>query len=121
MKKLIASAVLAGVLSLPVAFAQPKKPMSVIHVINVKFKSDASKADIDKALNGVAEMNYPGLTNVWLKPIKNQLSDQFTHIIVMEFASKEALDKYTGSDAQKKWYETYMKVRDESRTNDITN
>jgi hypothetical protein len=39
----------------------------------------------------------------------------------MEFASEKALEDYAGSDAQKKWYEVYIAVREESTTFDITN
>jgi antibiotic biosynthesis monooxygenase (ABM) superfamily enzyme len=39
----------------------------------------------------------------------------------MEFASEDALKKYADSPAQKKWYEVYQAVREESRTSDITN
>jgi antibiotic biosynthesis monooxygenase (ABM) superfamily enzyme len=119
--KLFASFVLTLALLAPAGFAQPAKPKSVIHIVNVKFKADASKADIDKAIAGVGEMNYPGLKNVWLKAIKNQMTPNFTHILVMEFESEDALKKYADSPAQKKWYEVYLKVRDESRTNDVTN
>ncbi len=120
MKKLMMSLALAGALMVP-AMAEPGKPKSVIHVINVKFKADAAPADIEKAIQGAGQMQYPGLKNVWLRPIKNQLAPNFTHIIVMEFESEEALKKYADSDAQKKWYQLYMKVREESRTNDIPN
>ena len=58
---------------------------------------------------------------MWTKPIKMQLPDGYNHVIVMEFASEEALKKYADSPAQKKWYEAYMAVREESRTSDITN
>ncbi|MDX2179460.1 MAG: Dabb family protein [Bryobacteraceae bacterium] len=119
--KLFASFVLTLAMLAPAAFAQPAKPKSVIHVINVKFKADASKADIDKAIAGIAEMKHPGLKNVWLKTIKNQMTPNFTHILVMEFDSQESFDKYSESPAQKKWYDVYLKVRDESRTNDVTN
>ena len=37
------------------------------------------------------------------------------------FASEDALAKYADSPAQKKWYDAYMAVREESRTSDITN
>ncbi len=43
------------------------------------------------------------------------------HIIVMEFASEQALKTYHESPAQKKWYEAYMPIRGESKTHDITN
>jgi hypothetical protein len=39
----------------------------------------------------------------------------------MEFASEDALNKYVDSPAQKKFYEAYMPIREESRTSDITN
>lgn len=120
MKKILASLALAGLLCTPAMFGA-SKPKSVIHIINVKFKADAAKADIDKAISYAAEMDAPGLKNVWLRPIKNQLAPEFTHILVMEFESEEALKKYADSPAQKKWYEIYLKVRDESRTNDVTN
>ncbi len=83
--------------------------------------SVGSKADVDKAIALAGEMTAPGLKNVWLRPIKNQLAPEFTHILVMEFESEDALKKYADSPSQKKWYETYLKVRDESRTNDVTN
>jgi len=50
-----------------------------------------------------------------------QLPEGYKHIIVMEFESEEALKKYTDSPAQKKWYEAYMPIREESRTQDVTN
>jgi len=39
----------------------------------------------------------------------------------MEFSSEEALKKYVDSPAQKKFYEVYMPIREESKTSDITN
>jgi hypothetical protein len=39
----------------------------------------------------------------------------------MEFESQDALKKYENSVAQKWWYEVYLPVRDDSRTDDITN
>ena len=44
-----------------------------------------------------------------------------THVIVMEFASEQALKDYTDSPAQKKWYELYLPIREVSTTYDITN
>jgi hypothetical protein len=101
--------------------AAPAKPKSVIHVITLKWAPGASEAAIQKAIQGVETMNYPGLTRVWTRPIKKQLQEGYTHIIVMEFESEAALKSYADSPAQKKWYEVYMPVRGESRTHDITN
>lgn len=104
-------------------FAADTKPKTVIHVISIQWKAGATPAQIDKAIKGAEALpsEYPGITRVWTKPIKKQLPDGYSHVIVMEFASEDALAKYAGSPAQKKWYELYMAIREESRTSDITN
>jgi hypothetical protein len=104
-------------------FAADSAPKTVIHVITIKWKSDATPAQIDKAIKGAEALpsQYAGITRVWTKPIKKQLPEGYSHIIVMEFASEDALQKYADSSAQKSWYQSYMAVREESRTSDITN
>lgn len=111
-------AALAGCLFLSAA---PARPKSVLHIITIQWKADASEAQIDKAIQAAGSMNYPGLKNVWTKPIKMQLPDGYKSIIVMEFESEDALKRYADSDAQKKWYEVYLPIREESRTHDVTN
>lgn len=109
-------------LSASAVFAAPGKPKSVIHVITVKWKAGTSAAQIGSALKAAETLNYPGLKNVWTRPIKMQFDDkEFKNIIVMEFESEDALAKYADSPAQKKWYDVYMPIREESRTHDITN
>ena len=104
-------------------FGADTKPKTVIHVITIKWKADAKPGDIEKAIKGAEALpsEYKGILHVWTKPIKKQLPEGYNHIIVMEFASEEALTKYADSPAQKKWYGLYMAVRDESSTHDITN
>ncbi len=104
-----------------ILLAAPAKPHSVIHVISVQWKSDATPAQIQKAIHGVETMSYPGLKNVWTRPIKMQLPDGYKTIFVMEFETEKALQEYAGSAAQKSWYDVYMPIREESRTSDITN
>jgi len=101
--------------------AAPGKPKTVIHVITVQWKAGTTQEQIDKALRAAETLNYPGLKNVWTRPIKMQLPEGYKNIIVMEFQSEEALKNYADSEAQKKWYEVYMPIREESRTHDITN
>ena len=101
--------------------AAPNKPKSVIHVVTIKWKADATAAQIQKATRALETMNYPGLKNVWTRPIKMQLEEGYKQIFVMEFESEEALTKYADSPAQKTWYESYIPIREESRTHDITN
>ncbi len=120
-KTLFALAAALALLAAGLLLGAPAKPKSVIHIITVQWKAGTSQADIDKALKAVETMNYPGLKNVWTKPIKMQLPEGYSNIIVMEFESETALKNYGGSDAQKKWYEVYMPIREESRTHDVTN
>lgn len=95
-------------------------PSSVIHVVTIKWADGASQADIDKALAGVKTLGekYDGITRVWTRSIKAQGQDA---AFVMEFESEQALKDYANSAAQKEWYESYLPVRGQSRTFDITN
>jgi antibiotic biosynthesis monooxygenase (ABM) superfamily enzyme len=122
-KKLFLGACAAGIMLAASVFAADARPKTVIHVIAIQWNADATPAQIEKAIQGAEALpaEYPGITRVWTKPIKKQLPEGYNHIIVMEFASEDALAKYAGSAAQKKWYELYMPIRKESRTNDITN
>lgn len=95
-----------------------EKPSTVIHVVTLDWKADATPEQIKAALDGVANMDYPGLKRVWLRSIKSQTKQA---AFVMEFESEKALADYSGSDAQKKWYEVYLPIREASVTSDITN
>jgi uncharacterized protein (DUF1330 family) len=123
MRNILLAAVAATILSSSTALAAESSPKTVVHVISVKWKADASPAQIQKVLDAVAQMpsQYPGITRVWTKPIKKQLPEGYSSMIVMEFSSQDALKKYVDSPAQKKFYEVYMPLREESRTSDVTN
>jgi hypothetical protein len=116
-------ALAAGFLMVHGALAQDIAPKTVIHVITVKWKPDASPAQIDKALQAVTALpsKDPGIKHVWTKPIKKQIPEGYNTVIVMEFSDESALQKYAGSPAQKSFYDAYMPIREESRTSDITN
>ena len=102
-------------------------PKSVIHVVTVAWKKDATEAQIKAALDGVRALpaSYKGITRVWTKSFKVQNAAGTTlprtHAFVMEFADEKALADYTNSEAQKKWYELYLPIRESSTTHDITN
>jgi hypothetical protein len=142
MKKLIMSVLAFGLLSCGAAMlcAQTKKeerkakkaqpsmaassetaPKTLIHVITVKWKKSATPEQIQAALDGAHQLPtlFPGIKHVWTK--KHKFQGEIDHVIVMEFADAKALADYADSDAQKKWYETYMAVRDSSVTHDVTN
>jgi len=114
---------IAATLLATAAFAADTKPKTVIHVISVKWAATAKPAQIEAALKAADALPaaYPGILHVWTRPIKKQMPEGYSTLIVMEFASEDALAKYAGSAAQKKWYEAYMPIREESRTSDITN
>lgn len=93
-------------------------PSTVIHVVTLDWKADATPEQIKAALDGVKNMHYPGLKRVWLRSIKSQTKQA---AFVMEFESEKALEDYAGSDAQKEWYKLYLPIRERSITSDITN
>ena len=98
------------------------KPTSVIHVVTVRWKAEATPAQIDAAIAGVEKVaaSYPGIKNVWIKTLKVQ-GQGYKNAFVMEFKSEADLKNYTDSEAQKEWYKLYLPIRDQSTTHDITN
>lgn len=125
MKKLFRSLMLAGT-AMALSLSAVEMPKSVIHVINVKFKATASKADVDGAIASIGEMakKFPqaGITRVWLKPILVQGTDnKFTHVLAMEFKDEAALKAYKDSEAQKWWYTKWIPIREQSATSDVSN
>jgi len=101
--------------------AAQTEPKTVIHVVTVKWKTEATPEQIKAALDGVKALPkaYKGITRVWTKSIKVQ-GDK-THAFVMEFADEKALKDYADSPAQKEWYKVYIPIREQSTTFDITN
>ncbi len=104
-----------------VALAQP--PSTVIHIINVKWKTDATPEQIKAVVDAVQQLpaKYPGLKRVWTRNLKYQGQEGFKQAIVLEFETQDALKKYENSAAQKWWYGLYLPVRDDSRTDNVTN
>jgi len=119
---LLAAAVLllaAGVLIGANAFGTPH---TVLHIITVQWKPDATAAQKEAAIEGVKKMagEVPGVKNVWLKTLKVQPAG-YSNVLVMEFADEAAFKSYTDSPAHREWEKLYLPVRAESRTHDVTN
>lgn len=108
-------------LTASVTFAQSHG--TVIHIINIKWKEDATPEQIKAAVDAARQLpsKYPGIKRVWTKNLKYQAQEGYNQAIVMEFESEDALKKYADSAAQQWWYKIYLPVREESRTHDITN
>lgn len=98
-------------------------PTTVIHIINVRWKADATPEQVKAAVDAVLQLpsRFPGIKRVWTKNVKYQGQEGYRQAIVMEFESQDALKKYENSAAQKWWYDLFLPVRDDSRTDDITN
>jgi len=96
-------------------------PATVIHVVTVKWKAGTKPEQIKAALDGVQALpaKYKGIVRVWTESIKVQGGK--ANAFVMEFKDEAALAAYADSPAQKEWYKTYLDIRDESTTFDITN
>ena len=122
MKKLLMTLIIAGLLSLGAATVSAQTaPKSVIHVVTVSWKTGTTPEQIKAALDGAQALpaQYKGITHVWTKSIKVQGGK--ANAIVMEFVDEAALKAYADSQAQKEWYKTYLPIREESTTFDITN
>ncbi len=102
-------------------------PKSVIHVVTVAWKAGTTPEQIKAALDGVQGLpaKFKGLTRVWTNPLKVQnaagANVKKTHVFVMEFADEAAFKAYTDSPEQLEWYKTYLPIREQSTTFDITN
>ncbi len=96
-------------------------PATVIHVVTVKWKAGTKPEQIKAALDGVQALpiKYKGIVRVWTESIKVQGGK--ANAFVMEFKDEAALKAYTDSPAQLEWYKTYLDIREESATFDITN
>ena len=121
---LVAGAILFGAGAL--VGQGPKQPSTVMHVITLYWKAGITDAQKQAAIDGVAKLAhaYPGIKNVWVKKVGVQGSigeHPVEYVLAMEFESRDALKKYSGSEAQKEWYKVYMAARGESRTFDVTN
>ena len=98
------------------------KPKSILHIITVKWKPEATAAQKDAAIKGVEKMagQVPGVKNVWLDTLKVQ-GEGYNNVIVMEFADKKLFDAYADNAAHKEWEKVYLPIRGESTTHDATN
>ena len=97
-------------------------PGSILHVITVKWKADSTAQQQQEVIAGIAKMAaaVPGVKSYWVKKLKVQPAD-FSTVFALEFESKAAFDAYTSHPAHAAWEKTYLPIREESQTVDITN
>jgi hypothetical protein len=109
----------AGVLVGANSFGKPK---SLLHVVTVRWKSDATEEQRNAAVNGVEKMAaaVPGIKNVWLKTVKVQ-GQNYNNAFVIEFENEAAFKAYADNPAHKDWEKAYLAIRDTSTTHDVSN
>ena len=123
MKALFAAcAALAIAAGLLVAQNNYSAPNSIIHVVTIKWKADATPEQRKAALEGVKKMaaEIPGIRRVWINATKVQPSS-FEDAFVIEFADKAAADRYVDHAAHRAWEKIYIPIREQSVSHQITN
>lgn len=97
-------------------------PKTIVHVVTLKWKPDASEADRQKVLEGVKEMaaKIPGIKNVWIKAERVQ-PREFHSAFAIEFESREAADRYAEDPTHAAWSKQEQTIREASYSLQITN
>src|SRR5438093_11370506 len=79
------------------AMASAQAPSTVIHVVNVKWKVDATPEQIKAAVDAVHQLpsKYPGIKRVWTKNPSNKGKKASKQAMVMESGSRNGQKKTT--------------------------
>jgi hypothetical protein len=107
-------------------------PRSIVHVVTILWKEDSTPEQQQASLEGVKKMaaEIPGIKNVWIKQIKVQgrgpgkdgkPGRAYQSAFVIEFADQAAADRYVDHPAHVEWNKTYLAIREQSTSHQITN
>ena len=108
-------------------------PRSVIHVVTILWKEDSTPEQQQASLDGVRKMaaEIPGIKSVWTKSTKVQGRGKpakegkpgrpYESAFVIEFADQAAADRYVDHPAHLAWEKSYLAIREESTSHQITN
>jgi len=121
---LVAVVILAAVFAAGVAVGQQKfsQPKTVLHVVALKWKPEATDEQKAAAIDGLKTMaaTVPGIKNIWIKSDRVQ-PREYSTAFAIEFESRAAADAYAEHPAHEAWTEIYLPIRAESRSLQITN
>ncbi len=100
-------------------FGQPK---TIISVSLIKWREGTPDAERQAVIEGIRTMaaQIPGIKNIWLKPSRMQPRD-FDTAFVIEFADRDAADRYAESPIHEAWSKRLQAIRETSLSPQITN
>jgi len=123
LRRLVVGGIIILVFAAGIVIGQNRygQPKSVVHLVSLKWKAEASPEARQKAIDGVKTMaeRIPGIKNVWLKTLRVQSPTQdrpFDAVFAIEFADEAAVKAYADHPAHAEWEKIYLAVRDESRS-----
>ena len=121
-KRLIVTLLTYGLAAATLPAQAPAKPHTVLHVVTVRWKTEATPKQRQDAIDGIAVMaaKIPGVKTIWVKTIKVQPRD-YSAAFAMEFVDQAAFDAYVSHPAHMEWKKLYDPVHDVSTTHDLTN
>lgn len=108
-------------------------PRSIVHVVTILWKEDSTPQQQQASLDGVKKMAeaIPGIKNVWIKASKVQgrgpagkegkPGRPYDAAFVIEFADQAAADRYVDHPAHLEWEKSYLAIREQSTSHQITN
>ena len=107
-----------------VAAAQNRynQPRTVVHVVVYKWKNTASEYDKEQALAGLKTLaaQIPGVKNIWLKTLRNQIRD-FDGVYAIEFTNLEAAADYAENPKHEVWRKRWEDLRENSLSFQVSN
>ncbi|HKM90779.1 MAG TPA: Dabb family protein [Candidatus Acidoferrales bacterium] len=100
-------------------FSQPK---TVLQVTLIKWRAGVPDEEKQKAIDGVKAMaaQIPGMKTIWLKTDRMQPRD-WDAAFAIEFASRDAADDYALSPVHEKWEKSYLLLRENSLSPQLSN
>jgi len=99
-----------------------EKPKSIIHLVIVKWSPESTPEQRQAAIDGVEKMaaEIPGIKRIWLKTVRVQPRD-FNNVFAIEFEDQAAADRYAKHPVHEAWSKSYLAIRAESRSEQVTN
>jgi hypothetical protein len=103
----------------PAPVSQPK---TILQLSLIKWRADASEAQKEQIMKEWLEMagKIPGVKNVWTKPSRMQPQNYHTAYAI-EFANREAADRYALDPAHDAWSKKFQAIRETSISPQLTN